>query len=151
MPNKTCRNCGAKVKSKKCSECGYDIEIDKPFKNVINNKEYKENVADMALNLLIDKNLISKAKDLKHLRVEFGYLLLPETKENICALLKVITPKKLLSKSKVFYLAIQEGKMMILGNDFNESMFRKVSSDMLAMHKVDLDKINPKDFIMELY
>ncbi len=151
MSNKTCRNCGAKVKGKKCHDCGYELEMDKPFKNVITNKTYKENVADTALSILIDKKLISKEKDLKHLVVEFGYLLLPDNTEDLCALLKIITPKRLLSKSKIFYVAIQQGNMMLLDNRFDEAMFRKTSADMLVMHKVDLNTINSKDYIMELY
>ncbi|MDE6142394.1 MAG: zinc ribbon domain-containing protein [Bacilli bacterium] len=151
MSNKLCRNCGAKIKGKKCLECGYDIELDKPFENIITDKNYKENIADIVLAFLIDKKLISKDKDLKHLRVEFGYLLLPENTENVCALLKVITPSKILKKSKTFYLSIQEGNMMLLDNHFDEAMFQKVSSDMLVMHKVDVNNLNKKDYIMELY
>lgn len=151
MTNKICRNCGAKVKGKKCPKCGYDIEIDKPFQNVITNKTYKENVADTALSILIDKKLISKDKDLKNLKVEFGYLLLPDNTEDLCALLKIITPKRMLAKSKIFYVAIQQGNMMLLDDRFDEAMFRKVSEDMLVMHKVDLNTVNSKDYTMELF
>ncbi|MDE5630292.1 MAG: hypothetical protein K2I70_01705, partial [Bacilli bacterium] len=65
--------------------------------------------------------------------------------------LKVITPSKILKKSKTFYLSIQEGNMMLLDNHFDEAMFQKVSSDMLVMHKVDVNNLNKKDYIMELY
>ena len=151
MDNKICRNCGAEVSDKKCGECGYEMEVEKPFKNIITYKNYKENVADTALSILIEKKLISKDKDLKHLTVEFGYLLLPDETADVCGLLRIVTPKGLLSKSKIFYVAIQQGKMMLLDERFDDNMFRKVSLDMLAMHKVDIDNINRKDYIMELY
>ena len=90
-------------------------------------------------------------KDLKHLVIEFGYLLLPEDHNKVSALLKVITPKRIFKEQKVFYLGVQEGNMLLLNEKFDEAMFRKVSHDMLTMHKVDLNTINRNDYLMELY
>lgn len=151
MSTKICRNCGSKVDGNKCFKCGYEVDISNPFKNEIKNKYYKESIADMSLALLIDKNLISKEKDLKNLVVEFGYLLLPNGSDNVCALLKVMPPKRLFEKQRVFYLGTQEDKLLLLNESFNEAMFRKVSSDMLVMHKVDLDEVDRRDYIMKLY
>ncbi len=39
---------------------------------------------------------------------------------------------------------------MLLENNFDENKFKKISQDMLTMHKVDLNSINPKDYSMEL-
>ena len=41
--------------------------------------------------------------------------------------------------------------MMLLTENFDEDKFRNISNDMLNMHKVDLNTINKKDYIMQLY
>jgi len=121
------------------------------MENGIKNKQYKEKLADTAIALLVNKKLISMEKDLKNLIVEFGYLLLPENHDEVSSLLKVTTPKRLLQSQKVFYLGVQKGKMMLLTEGFDESTFRKISNDMLNMHKVDLNSLDKKDYIMQLY
>ena len=42
-------------------------------KNGITDKRLKENFGNLAISLLVQKNLISASKDLRHLMVEFGY------------------------------------------------------------------------------
>ena len=54
-------------------------------------------------------------------------------------------------KKKTLYIGVQEGNLALLDERFDEAMFRKVASDMLMMHKVDLSMINKNDYIMELY
>lgn len=125
--------------------------ISKPFKNAIKNRELKEQIGDSALSLLANNKLIELDKDSKHLVIEFGYLLLPNDTDKPAALLKIITPKKLFNASKVFYIAIQKGEMMILDEKFNEEIFEKVSTDMLTMHGIDISTINKNEYIMELY
>lgn len=151
MNNDICRNCGKELIDGRCNNCGYTTNISNPFDNVITNRQLKEQVGDSALALLANNKLISLEQDSKHLVIEFGYLLLPKDIDKPAALLKVITPKKLFKASKVFYIALQKGEMMILGDNFNEEMFRKVSTDMLTMHNVDLNTINKNEYIMELY
>lgn len=47
---------------------------------------------------------------------------------------------------------MQQGELILLDNNkFNELVFRKVSDDMLKMHNVNMDSLNPKDYFMELY
>ena len=45
------------------------------FKNEIDNKQLKENLGDAAIAVLTNLKLIKLPKDLNHLIVEFGYLL----------------------------------------------------------------------------
>ena len=103
---------------------------------------------------MANDKLISLDKDLKHLVVEFGYLLLPENSNNVSdvkTLLKVMPPKKMFQSQKTYYLATQDGKLLLLNERFNEAIFRKISNDVLLMHKVDLNTIDKKDYTMELY
>lgn len=123
----------------------------KTYENGITNKKYKEQLADTAISLLVNKKLISIEKDLKNLIVEFGYLLLPENHEEVSSLLKITVPKRLLQSQKVFYMGVQKGKMMLLTENFDENTFRKISKNMLNMHKVDFSTIDRKDYIMQLY
>lgn len=76
---------------------------------------------------------------------------MPENHDDVCSLLKITTPKRLFQSQKVFYLGVQKGKMLLLSKDFDEDNFRKISNDMLTMHKVDLNTINRNNYIMELY
>lgn len=128
-----------------------EINSKKPYENGIKNKQYKEKLADTAIALLVNKKLISMEKDLKNLIVEFGYLLLPDNHDEVSSLLKITTPKRLLQNQKVFYMGVQKGKMMLLTENFDENTFRKISNDMLNMHKVDLNTMDRKDYIMQLY
>ena len=148
MNNSICRNCGSVLNGDVCDKCGYNNNLSNPFQNVITNQQAKENIGDNVLAYLINIKKIT-TNDFKNLVIEFGYLFL--THDNTySSLLKVILPKKLLRPQKIFYIGIQQGKIMLLDNNFNENMFKKVSQDMLAMHKVDLNSINPKDYSMEL-
>ena len=151
MENIICKSCGTQFTGEVCPKCGYNINISKLFENGITNKKYKEHLADSALAILVNNKLISKEKDFKHLVVEFGYLLLPDNHDEVSAVLKVVIPKKMFRNEKIFYFGVQKGKIMLLNESFNEAMFRKVSNDMLTMHKVDLNTINRNDYIMELY
>ena len=94
---------------------------------------------------MANDKLISLDKDLKHLVVEFGYLFLPENSNNVSdvkTLLKVMPPKKMFQSQKTYYLATQDGKLLLLNERFNEAIFRKISNDVLLMHKVDLNTID---------
>lgn len=151
MGNIVCRNCRTQFIGDQCPQCGYNMNINNPMVNIITYKNAKEQLAEAALAILASNNLISMEKDLKHLVVEFGYLLSSEDGNKISTLLKVIIPKRMFKEQKTFYLGTQDGKLIILNENFNETMFRKVSNDMLTMHRVDLSNINSSDYIMELY
>lgn len=126
-------------------------EVENPFKNIINDKKQKEEIGDTIIAFLENQKLIDIKKELKHLLIEFGYLLKDNNNE-IVTLVKVKTPSKLLKKEKIFFLAMQQGELILLDNNkFNELVFRKVSDDMLKMHNVNMDSLNPKDYFMELY
>ena len=126
-------------------------EVENPFKNIINDKIQKEEIGDTIIAFLENQKLIDIKKELKHLLIEFGYLLKDNNNE-IVTLVKVKTPSKLLKKEKIFFLAMQQGELILLDNNkFNELVFRKVSDDMLKMHNVNMDSLNPKDYFMELY
>ncbi len=126
-------------------------EVENPFKNIINDKKQKEEIGDTIIAFLENQKLIDMKKELKHLLIEFGYLLKDNNNE-IVTLVKVKTPSKLLKKEKIFFLAMQQGELILLDNNkFNELVFRKVSDDMLKMHNVNMDSLNPKDYFMELY
>ena len=127
------------------------MEENNIFDNIINNKAIKEQLADTALALLASHKFISMEKDLKHLVVEFGYLLMPKDRDEVSTLIKITTPKKLFQSQKVFYLVSQGDKLLLLNESFSEDMFRKVSQDMLMRHKVDINTINRNEYIMELY
>ena len=148
MNNLVCKNCGSILNGSVCDKCGYNSNLSNPFKNIITNQQAKENVGDTVLAYLINLKKIT-TKDFKNLIIEFGYLFL-DNNDAYSSLLKVIVPKKVLSPQKIFYIAIQKEKIMLLENNFNENVFKKVSQDMLVMHKVDLKGINTKDYVMEL-
>ena len=148
MNNSVCRNCGSILNGDVCDKCGYSAKKSTPFKNVITDQQAKEKIGDNVLAYLININKITK-NDFKNLIIEFGYLFL-DNNNTYSSLLKVIVPKKVLSPQKIFYIGIQQEKIMLLKNNFDENMFKKISQDMLVMHKVDLNSMNPKVYSMEL-
>ncbi len=143
-----CRNCGELLNGDICDKCGYNSNVKNPFKNVIADKKTKEDIGDGVLAYLVNAKEITK-EDFKNLKIEFGYLFLDDDNE-VNTLLKVIVPKKLFKHEKVFYIAIQKKRLMLLGDNFTEQLFRKTSQDMLVMHKVDLNNKNNNDYFMEL-
>jgi len=128
-----------------------NVNTENKYDNLISDKGLKEKLADTALALLANHKFISLEKDLKHLVVEFGYLFMPKERDHVSTLMKITTQKKLFQPSKVFYLGTQDGKLLLLNENFGEDMFRKVSQDMLIRHKVDMTTINRSEYIMELY
>ena len=148
MNNTTCRNCGSELHSDICDKCGYNHNLTNTFKNIITNKKAKEDVGDNTLAYLVNTKLITK-NDFKGLIIEFGYLFL-DNNNSYCSLLKVIIPKKLLKSERTFYIAIQNKQIILLDNNFNDTLFKKTSTDMLTMHKVDQNKINKNDYLMQL-
>ena len=98
MNNSICGNCNTEFSGETCPNCGYNISARRPYKNVITDKKYKEQIADTAIAILVNNNLISMKKDLKHLIVKFGYLLLNEKTNELHTLIKVMPPKKMFQK-----------------------------------------------------
>lgn len=141
-----CQNCGNEFEGNKCTKCGYTVNLENSYKNIINSSEYKEHIADTALSVLANNNLISFENDLKNLRVEFGYLLISDGGV-ISSLLKVIVH----NGKRVYYFGISKGQLNLLDEKFNDDMFKKISYDMLTMHKVDINSENPNDYVIELY
>lgn len=125
-------------------------KVEKPFKNIIDDRKRKEEVGDIILAYLTNQNLINMKKDFNHLTIEFGYLF-QDNDNNIVTLVKVETPSRLFKKNKTFFVAYQENKLMLLTNGFDYVLFKKTSEDMLKMHNVDLNSLNKKDYFMELY
>lgn len=121
------------------------------FKNVISDKKMKEEIGDAVISLLTNKGLISFPKDLKHLVIEFGYLFVRDGSDIPITMLKVITPKRLFSKQKVFYFGSRDNKLLLLNDSFNENIFRQYQNEMFLMHKVDINTINWSEYKMELY
>lgn len=76
-------------------------EVENPFKNIINDKKQKEEIGDTIIAFLENQKLIDMKKELKHLLIEFGYLLKDNNNE-IVTLVKVKTPSKLLKRKKYF-------------------------------------------------
>lgn len=70
------------------------INIDNTFDNIINNRAIKEQLGNAALALLVSHKFISMEKDLNHLVVEFGYLLMPKDSDDVNTLMKITTPKE---------------------------------------------------------
>lgn len=122
----------------------------KVFENAITNKQLKESLGDAAIALLVNQNLITLEKDLKHLVIEFGYLFINHQNQP-SAMLKMTIPKKLFKPERIYYFGTQDGKLLLLDNNFNEETFRKIQNDMFVMHKVDVININRNDYKMELY
>ena len=151
MNNSICGYCNTEFSGETCPNCGYNISARRPYKNVITDKKYKEQIADTAIAILVNNNLISMKKDLKHLIVKFGYLLLNEKTNELHTLIKVMPPKKMFQKQKVFYLGSQEGKLLLLNEMFTEELYIKTKTRMLTLHQVDLNTINERDYGMELY
>ena len=63
-------------------------EVENPFKNIINDKKQKEEIGDTIIAFLENQKLIDMKKELKHLLIEFGYLLKDNNNE-IVTLVKV--------------------------------------------------------------
>ena len=143
-----CRNCGSKLNGSVCENCGYSVNIDNPFKNIITDKTAKVDVGDHVLAYLVNQNILDK-QELMNIAVEFGYLLLDDD-NHYSSLLKVIVPQNQFGPTKIFYIGIQKERILLLDNNFNEEMFKKVSNDMLVMHKVDINNKNEDDYIMHL-
>ena len=120
------------------------------FKNSIDDKQLKEHLGDSALAVLANLKLIEMPKDLKHLIVEFGYLLVKPDGE-ICTMLKVMPPKRLFKPQKTYYFGSQDGKLMFLNESFTEETFRKIQSDMFNMHKINYALEDKRKYKMELY
>jgi hypothetical protein len=120
------------------------------FKNSIDDKQLKEHLGDSALAVLANLKLIEMPKDLKHLIVEFGYLLVKPDGE-ICTMLKVMPPKRLFKPQKTYYFGSQDGKLMFLNESFTEETFRKIQSDMFNMHKINYALEDKSKYKMELY
>ena len=123
----------------------------KVFENAINDLELKEYFGDAAIALLNNQNLIKLPEDLNHMVVEFGYLFKTEDPTKPCTMFKVVPPKKLFQKERVFYFGSQEGKLHLLNEKFNEDRFREVQKEMFKLHNVDLKDINTNSYKMELY
>lgn len=121
------------------------------FQNGITDRELKEKIGDIAISTLVDLKLVSAPKDLKHLVIEFGYLLITENPDEPCAMLKVILPKRPLKPQKIYYLGIQEGTLHVLNEQFTEATFRQVQKDMFAMHHIDINDTSVNAYRMELY
>lgn len=126
------------------------MEEDIIFKNVIDDKQLKENLGDAALSVLANLKLIELPKDLNHLIVEFGYLFITP-KEEISTMLKVVPPKRLFKPQKTYYFGSQDGKLMLLNETFTEETFRKIQQDMFNMHKVNYALEDKSKYKMELY
>ena len=120
------------------------------FKNVITDLKLKEHFGDEAISLLANQKLIELPKDLKHLVVEFAYLLMNNSEQPI-TMFKVVTPKRLFKQSKTYYFGTQDNKLLLLNENFNEETFRKIQNDMFVMHQIDVININRNDYRMELY
>ena len=120
------------------------------FKNEIDNKQLKVNLGDAAIAVLTNLKLIKLPKDLNHLIVEFGYLLVKPDGE-ICTMLKVMPPKRLFKPQKTYYFGSQDGKLMILNESFTEETFRKIQTDMFNMHKINYALEDISKYKMELY
>ena len=121
------------------------------FENVITDKKLKENFGDLAISLLANKGEIDVKSDLKHLRVEFGYLFKRQNQDRFETMFKMILPNKIFKSERVFYFGTQDDKLILLNDKFTEDTFRKIQSDMFSMHNVDAQNLNRRDYIMELY
>ncbi|EHO84367.1 hypothetical protein HMPREF0380_01214 [Eubacterium infirmum F0142] len=90
--------------------------------NEINNKELKENIADVAIGLLEEG---SDYNELAYTKVEFGYLFDIDD-HGIEALLKVITDKT------TAYFAVQGTSMMRL--NFSDELFNTTVEGFMNFH-----------------
>ena len=118
--------------------------------NGIMRKDLKESFGNFAIALLHNYNFISSSKDLRHVVVEFGFLLIdslgrPET------MFKLTIPKKLFHPQRTFYFGTQDGKLLLLNEKFTEEAFRAIQNDMFITHGIDADTEDPRNYIMELY
>lgn len=121
------------------------------FKNAIGNRKAKEYIGDVAISILTEKRLISIPRDLDHLVIEFGYLFLKEGGGTPITMIKVLTPKRLFKKQKVFYMGSQDDDFLLFDDSFDENTFRKIQKDMFVKHNVDISTINWNEYKMELY
>ena len=87
---------------------GWGSAENQDVKNGITDKRLKENFGNLAISLLVQKNLISASKDLRHLMVEFGYLFL-DNRSGPQAMFKLTTPKGFCTRSEPSILARKTG------------------------------------------
>ena len=92
--------------------------------NQINNKELKENLADTALSVLVNKQKIT-FDDFAGIKAEFGYLLMIEN-HGLEALFKII------KDNDVYYFAAQQDKLMLVTID--ENQYKSTVDYMLSQH-----------------
>ena len=92
--------------------------------NQIQNSRLKENLANAAINILVQNNLVTQ-DDFKGLGVDIGYLF---TKENG----ELESLFKLMFTSKTFFFALQEGKLMFL--EIDDQMYDRTVENMKSMH-----------------
>ncbi len=102
------------------------------------NSALKEHFGNLAVSLLVDRNFILSPYRLKHLVIEFGYLLITDDSDKACTRFKVILPKKLFKTQKIYYFGTQDDKLILLNGQFTEEIFRSIQNDMFAMHKIDV-------------
>lgn len=93
-------------------------------KNEINNKPLKENLANLALNILKEG---ADYEDLAHTTCEFGYLFVIDG-HGLEALFKITTDKG------IFYFAAQKSKLLQL--QFNEQLFKGTTDTFLKLHSL---------------
>ncbi len=97
-------------------------------KNLLSDRQLKENLLDTALSVLVNQQELSLTKeDFTGIEAEFGYLLMIAD-HGLEALFKI---KK---DSAVYYFAAQQGKLMLLS--INEAQFQSTVAYMLDYHKV---------------
>ena len=122
----------------------------KRLENAIMDRELKEYFGDMAIALLTNHNLISQHDDLKNLVIEFGYLFLDSQNEPY-AMFKIMLSKNTMQSQRTFYFGTQDGKLLLLNQQFTEDIFRSVQEDMFMMHGIDIENENFNHYVMELY
>ncbi len=93
-------------------------------KNLLQNKETKEFLANSALSILINKNILN-LNDIGGTTVEFGYIFELENKE-LEALFKLTTLES------TYYFAAQKGKLLLL--TINEAQYKEVAIKMNDLH-----------------
>ena len=81
----------------------------------------------------------------------FGYLFLKEGGGTPITMIKVLTPKRLFKKQKVFYMGSQDDDFLLFDDSFDENTFRKIQKDMFVKHNIDISTINWNEYKMELY
>lgn len=92
--------------------------------NQIDNRELKENLADSALAVLVNSQLMT-FEDFAGIKVEFGYLLMIEN-HGLEALFKVM------KDNDVYYFAAQQEKLMLVA--INENQYKSTVDHMLSQY-----------------